>query len=109
RATSVPAMIDETGSVFVRRVRRLTSAEHVAPRGAWHPALLIACALLAVASLVAPRFETQRHSLGLNYDRRFTRRVVDAPVGAEGVVEQRIIIDTAVRGSADSVETRRIL
>jgi beta-lactamase regulating signal transducer with metallopeptidase domain len=109
RAGSVPAMIDETGSVFVRRVKRLTSGEQIAPRRAAHPAALIACSMLALASLVAPRFETRAHPLALNYDRRFTRRIVDAPAGAQGQFEKRIIIDAAIERSGDSVEARRIM
>jgi hypothetical protein len=65
--------------------------------------------MLALASLVAPRFETRAHPLALNYDRRFTRRIVDAPAGAQGQFEKRIIIDAAIERSGDSVEARRIM
>lgn len=109
RAGSVPAMIDETGSVFVRRVKRLTSGEQLTPRRASHAAALIACSMLAVASLVAPRFETRAHSLGLNYDRQFTRRIVEAPVGSGRNVDKQIIIDADIRRGGDSLEVRRIL
>jgi beta-lactamase regulating signal transducer with metallopeptidase domain len=109
RAASVPAMIDETGSVFVRRVKRLTSGEDVtAPRRARSSAALVACSMLVAASFVAPRFETSRHSLGLNLDRRFTRRLVDAPVGGERV-ERTIVIDAALRDTADLLVPRRVL
>jgi len=109
RAGSVPAMIDETGSVFVRRVKRLTSGVQPAPRPASHPAALIACSMLAVASLIAPRFEARAHSLGVDYDRRITRRIVEGPANAQGRMEKRIIIDAAIRDGADSIQARRIL